>query len=193
MTSKTDTSEYLKFRVQIRTAKETSPLVNGGHYMTRGHVILCMLYIKMNRMSRNILEPKKERFRVCKTPSPRCSTSIFLTGKEIGFIFATMKINQCVFFDTQKWFSPRPFCPGFLPHPREIGESRETQPEGSRGELLCNMLFIIVFHKKSACPAPDVGRLTVNDPSAGAVIAATCAYLFTAGAFRTAGQGKIGA
>jgi hypothetical protein len=24
-------------------------IVNGGHYMTRGHVILCLLYIKMHR------------------------------------------------------------------------------------------------------------------------------------------------
>lgn len=35
---------------------EMSLIVNGGHYMTRGHVILVELYIKTYRMSRTILE-----------------------------------------------------------------------------------------------------------------------------------------
>lgn len=43
---KTAASEYSSIRAQIRTAKETSLIVNGGHYMTRGHVIVRMLYIK---------------------------------------------------------------------------------------------------------------------------------------------------
>jgi hypothetical protein len=36
--------------------------MNGGHYLTKGHVILCLLYIKTNLMSRNILEAAKTRF-----------------------------------------------------------------------------------------------------------------------------------
>ena len=35
---------------------EMSLIVNGGHYMTRGHVILVELYIKTFGMSRTILE-----------------------------------------------------------------------------------------------------------------------------------------
>jgi len=36
--------------------------MNGGHYLTKGHVILNLLYIKTSLMSRNILEPWKNRF-----------------------------------------------------------------------------------------------------------------------------------
>jgi hypothetical protein len=78
MTSKTAASEYLQFKVQIRTAKEMSLIVNGGHYMTRGHVILCLLYIKMHRMSRNILNPKENRFGYANTPSPKVFRFTFL-------------------------------------------------------------------------------------------------------------------
>ena len=42
--------------------------MNGGHYLTKGHVILCLLYIKTSLMSRNILEPGKSRFFNCKQP-----------------------------------------------------------------------------------------------------------------------------
>ncbi len=38
--------------------------MNGGHYLTKGHVILCLLYIKAILMSRNILEPWKNLFQM---------------------------------------------------------------------------------------------------------------------------------
>jgi len=42
--------------------------MNGGHYLTKGHVILCLLYIKTSLMSRNILEPRKNRFSSANSP-----------------------------------------------------------------------------------------------------------------------------
>jgi hypothetical protein len=42
--------------------------MNGGHYLTKGHIILCLLYSKTSLMSRNILEPGKSRFLSCKQP-----------------------------------------------------------------------------------------------------------------------------
>jgi hypothetical protein len=42
--------------------------MNGGHYLTKGHVILCLLYIKKSLMSRNILEPWETHFLSCKQP-----------------------------------------------------------------------------------------------------------------------------
>ena len=32
--------------------------MNGGHYLTKGHAVLCVLYMKTNLMSRNILGPE---------------------------------------------------------------------------------------------------------------------------------------
>jgi hypothetical protein len=40
--------------VKIRTAKESSPSVNGGHYMTRGHVMSAVLYLNVCLKSRDI-------------------------------------------------------------------------------------------------------------------------------------------
>jgi len=42
--------------------------MNGGHYLTKGHVILCLLYIKTILMSRNILEPEGNRFLEANSP-----------------------------------------------------------------------------------------------------------------------------
>jgi hypothetical protein len=57
-------------RAQIRTAKETSLIVNGGHYMTRGHVIVRMLYIKDVPDVKNYFGTGRGPFRVCKrTPA----------------------------------------------------------------------------------------------------------------------------
>jgi len=36
--------------------------MNGGHYLTKGHVISFLLYIKTILMSRNILEAGESRF-----------------------------------------------------------------------------------------------------------------------------------
>lgn len=38
---------------------EMSPIVNGGHYMTRGHVILVELYIKTYRNVKNYFGMKR--------------------------------------------------------------------------------------------------------------------------------------
>jgi hypothetical protein len=37
---------------------ETPPIMNDGHYLTKGHAVLCVLYMKTNLMSRNILGPE---------------------------------------------------------------------------------------------------------------------------------------
>ena len=42
--------------------------MNGGHYLTKGHVTLCLLYIKTSLMSRNILEPGKTVFSDANSP-----------------------------------------------------------------------------------------------------------------------------
>jgi hypothetical protein len=60
--AKTAAAEYLQIREQILNILETPPIMNGGHYLTKGHVISCLLYIKTSLMSRNILEPRKNRF-----------------------------------------------------------------------------------------------------------------------------------
>jgi hypothetical protein len=50
--------------------QETSLIVNGGHYMTRGHVILRMLYIKDVPDVKNYFGTGRGPFRVCKrTPA----------------------------------------------------------------------------------------------------------------------------
>lgn len=47
--AKTAAAEYLQTREQILNILETPPIMNGGHYMTKGHVILCLLYIKTSK------------------------------------------------------------------------------------------------------------------------------------------------
>ena len=42
--------------------------MNGGHYLTKGHVNFFLLYIKTILMSRNFLKPGKNRFPRCKQP-----------------------------------------------------------------------------------------------------------------------------
>jgi hypothetical protein len=48
MTSNTSAAEYLQLGHRFGPRGDVM-IVNGGHYMTRGHVILCLLYIKMHR------------------------------------------------------------------------------------------------------------------------------------------------
>jgi hypothetical protein len=59
--AKTAAMGYLQSRTDSEH-QETPPIMNGGHYMTRGHVIAYLLYIKKRLMSRNILEPGENRF-----------------------------------------------------------------------------------------------------------------------------------
>jgi hypothetical protein len=66
--AKTAAAEYLQIREQILNILETPPIMNGGHYLTKGHVISCLLYIKTSLMSRNILEPRKNRFSDANSP-----------------------------------------------------------------------------------------------------------------------------
>jgi len=66
--SKTAAAEYLQTREQILNIQGTPPVMNGGHYLTIGHIILCLHYIKTCLMSRNILEPEENRFLSYKQP-----------------------------------------------------------------------------------------------------------------------------
>jgi len=54
--AKTAAAEYLRTREQILNIflniSEMPPIMNGGHYMTKGHVTLCLLYSKSCLMSR---------------------------------------------------------------------------------------------------------------------------------------------
>jgi hypothetical protein len=67
--AKTAAAEYLQTREQILNILETPPIMNGGHYLTKGHIILCLLYIKTSLMSRNILEPGKTVLSAANSPS----------------------------------------------------------------------------------------------------------------------------
>jgi hypothetical protein len=67
--AKTAAAEYLQTREQILNILETPPIMNGGHYLTKGHIILCLLYIKKSLMSRNILEPRKTVLSAANSPS----------------------------------------------------------------------------------------------------------------------------
>jgi hypothetical protein len=70
--AKAAAAEYLQTREQILNIflniPEMPPTMNGGHYLTKGHVILCLLYSKTSLMSRNILEPRKIRFLAANSP-----------------------------------------------------------------------------------------------------------------------------
>jgi hypothetical protein len=39
--------------------QETPPIMNGGQYMTNGHITMCLPYINIHRMSRIIFRPEK--------------------------------------------------------------------------------------------------------------------------------------
>jgi hypothetical protein len=39
--------------------QETPPIVNGGQYMTNGHITMCLHYIYIRRMSRFIFRPER--------------------------------------------------------------------------------------------------------------------------------------
>ncbi len=52
MTRDTAVSEYFNWGTDS-DRKETTLIVNGGHYMTKGHVVLCLLYIRMRRNVKN--------------------------------------------------------------------------------------------------------------------------------------------
>jgi hypothetical protein len=54
--SKTATSELHWDKDSDRRKK--SPIVNGGHYMTKGHVVLGSLYTKMRLDVKNYFEPE---------------------------------------------------------------------------------------------------------------------------------------
>ena len=83
--------------------------MNGGHYLTKGHAILSLLYIKMSLMSRKILDPKKNRFPGRKQPLVAGSIHPFnLFGRmdhQRSFNFSDFRKRElfrlmCVFFNT---------------------------------------------------------------------------------------------
>jgi hypothetical protein len=121
--------------------------------MTRGHVILCLLYIKMHRMSRNILEPESNRFGYANVPSPRAFRFTFLPqgpvkkilgcknpfalscepveqpkGEDNSPLQPVKTIRVCFFRHTIMVFQGR-FRPGFPLHRRAIEWSGEAEPE----------------------------------------------------------------
>jgi hypothetical protein len=216
--TKTAASEYLQIRAQIRTAKETSLIVNGGHYMTRGHVILCLLYLKKRRMSRNILELKREPFRVCKRTIAKVVPPYFpapTEGDPLSFLQPTVRVKApppharrewvgvgeniwkcftraspvCFFRHTRMVF-PGQFCPSLFSTPAENRSLRRGAASGKPQRLI---MHAIVYHRyllKPSCPAPDACKSVASGPPVGAVIAKVYAYLFTAGAFgAAAGEG----
>ena len=97
--------------------------MNGGHYMTRGHVIVRMLYIKDVPDVKNYFGTGRGSFRVCKrTPAE----GVFAPASIDEFlrILETLPppFQQGVFFLTQ----PLPACRAhFTP-----GPSRPPEPAG---------------------------------------------------------------
>lgn len=116
-------------RAQIRTAKETSLIVNGGHYMTRGHVIVRMLYIKDVPDVKNYFGTGRGPFRVCKrTPAE----GVFAPASIDEFLrildgFVKSPQARCVLFNTSTPCRSDPFYPRPLPAPRTGGPLPESK------------------------------------------------------------------
>ena len=94
--------------------------MNGGHYLTKGHDNFFLLYIKTTLMSRNFLEPGKNRFPRCKQPLAERSLRRFdacffdRSADRLRLPKAEPLRFVCVLFDTKRvWpradFTPQPF------------------------------------------------------------------------------------
>jgi hypothetical protein len=217
--TKTAASEYLQIRAQIRTAKETSLIVNGGHYMTRGHVILCLLYLKKRRMSRNILELKREPFRVCKRTIAKVVPPYFpapTEGDPLSFLQPTVRVKAPppharrewggrkylevfhkslagVFFSTHPNGFSRPILPQPLLHTRGKSESSERRGQWETAETnhACYCLSSLFIKTVLSC----AGCLQIGRKRS----ACWCGYCkgvrisFHGGRIRRRSRGRIGA
>ena len=94
--------------------------MNGGHYLTKGHVNFFLLYIKTILMSRNFLEPGKNSFPRCKQHPAERSIRRFdacffdPSAERLRFPKTELFRFVCVLFDTKRawpWadFTPLPF------------------------------------------------------------------------------------
>lgn len=159
--------------------------------MTRGHVILCMLYIKMHRMSRNILEPKREPFRVCERTRTQGVPPhlLALLGKAIRFISQPVKTSRCVFFDTSGWFFPAHFAPAF---PRTRGQA--GSPEGrNRRESAGNDHVSYCLSTLIIENPPALRRMSANRRQTVLMLVwllQECAHIFSSGCIPRRNPGK---
>jgi len=108
--AKTAATEYLQTREQNLNILETPSIMNGGHYLTKGHIILCLLYSKTCLMSRNILDPRKNSFPDANSPllqgRSAPSTPAFWTDHKWTFNASGFRKRKrfrfwCVLFDTE--------------------------------------------------------------------------------------------
>jgi hypothetical protein len=113
-------------------------IVNGGHYMTRGHVIFDLLYRNIYPMSRNIFRSQRRHFAEANCPilppySPRSAAVRKPKNREIlnsppglriGF-FPIRSVRRCVFFDTSEGLRPPDYTP-VRSGPREDSSEGQT-------------------------------------------------------------------
>jgi hypothetical protein len=114
--------------------------MNGGHYLTKGHVIFCLLYIKESLMSRNILVPEKPFWGMQTAPcgkiDPPLRRLCFWMDHKRPFNAAGSRKRElfrfrCVLFDTKMAMVSGQFCPSHLPSPQTSSLLRRRRTRGS--------------------------------------------------------------
>jgi hypothetical protein len=164
--------------------------------MTRGHVILCMLYIKMHRMSRNILEPKRDPFRVCERTRTQGVPPHFLAlgGRRSAIFFAAGENQPVCFFRHIRVVFPAHFAPAF-PHTRGQAGSPEgrnrRESAGNDHVSYCLSTLIIEY-------PPALRRMSANRPQIVLMLVwllQECAHIFSRRVHSASqpGKEKIGA
>ena len=158
-----------KIRKQNSNRPETSPIVNGGHYMTRGHVILGQLYIKISRMSRTILERKTNPFGRENGPAP---TLFSLLHPLIRSHPSARRCRHsltaiCVFFATSRCGSG-PFYLIFRPLTRTAAPDRSGGPGKDVDSMMHrNLLYSLFYTDRSALFGAGRGPVAPGKSAAG--------------------------
>jgi hypothetical protein len=137
--------------------------------MTRGHVILSLLYIKMHRMSRNILEPEREPFRVCKRTAAQGAPSHFFMPQKRS-LFAIGENQRVCFLRHTSWFF-RPLLPMLSPDPTG---KRRVRTGATAGNPQTINLQLIVFKRYFLNFRPGPRRMPANRPHRSVCWCAYC-------------------
>lgn len=153
--------------------------MNGGHYMTRGHVIVCLLYIKDVPDVKNYFGTGRGPFRVCKrTPAEGvfapAAIDEFLRILEVlpppsrqGVFFLTHPLPAC-----RAHFTPGPSRP-----PEPAGPFRSRRKEKKPRLNIHDHIVYIGFILRVRRPfRRRTGSKRSSKPVVGMVIAATITF-----------------
>jgi len=159
--------------------RETSLIVNGGHYMTRGHVIVRMLYIKDVPDVKNYFGTGRGPFRVCKrTPAEGvfAPASIDEFLRNLESVAAAIQA-RCVLFNTSTPCMSDPFYPRPLPAPEPAGPFRSRRKEKKPRLDIHDHIVYIGFILRVRRPfRRRTGSKRSSKPVVGMVIAFTAIF-----------------